>query len=119
MAATYTKEALSGSTHGRGILLATSASPGTTIHTAVAGTTSASEDVITLYAYNSNVGAETLVIQWGGTTSPDDDIKLSIPAQAGLVLVTADLILRNALVIKGYSTTANKVTIHGYALRVA
>ncbi len=116
---TYTKEALSGSTHGRGILVAATSSPGTTIHTASAGTTSASEDVITLYAYNSNSTAETVVVQWGGTTSPDDEIIQNVAAKTGLTLLVADLILRNGLIVKVYSTTTNKVTIHGYANRIA
>ena len=107
---------LSGSTHGRAIKVAATASAGTTIHTATSSTTDC--DVITLYAYNSSGSAVNLTIQWGGTSTPDDDIKLSIPATSGLTLIAPDLVLRNSLEIKAYAGTTNVVTIHGFANRV-
>jgi hypothetical protein len=115
----YTKETLSASTHGRAVLVAATSSPGTTIHTTPAGTTSAAEDVITLFAYNSDSTPRVLTIQWGGTTSPDDDIVMSIPSKTGRSLVVSDEILRNALVVKAYCDVANKVTVTGYANRIA
>lgn len=117
MATTVSRIPLSGSTDGRGIKVAATSSAGTTIHTA---TSSASDcDVITLYAYNSSGSAVTLTIQWGGTTSVDDDIKVSIPSLSGLTLVVPDLVLRNSLIAKAYAGTTNVITIHGYANRVA
>lgn len=115
----FQKHALSGSTHGRGIKVAATSSPGTTIHTAVAGTDYTSEDIVTLFAYNGDSVQRTLTIQWGGTTSPDDDIVLTLPSKSGLTLVVADLILRNSLVAKAYADAANVVTIHGYVNRIA
>jgi hypothetical protein len=119
MSSVYTKEALSGSTHGRGILVVATATPGTTIHTASTGTTSAAEDVIALFAYNSHSSGVVLTVQWGGTTSPDDEIVQLIPSQSGLTLVVADLILRNTLIVKAFAAITNKITIHGYANRIA
>lgn len=116
MATTVSRIPLSGSTHGRGVKVAATSSAGTTIHTATSSTTDC--DVITLYAYNSSGSAVNLTIQWGGTTSVDDDIKLSIPATSGLTLVLPDLVLRNSLVVKAYAGTADVVTIHGFANRV-
>lgn len=117
MATTVSRIPLSGSTDGRGVKVAATSSAGTTIHTA---TSSASDcDVITLYAYNSSASAVTLTVQWGGTTSVDDDIKLSIPSLSGLTLVAPDLVLRNSLIVKAYAGTTNVVTIHGFANRVA
>jgi hypothetical protein len=116
MATTVSRIPLSGSTHGRGVKVAATSSAGTTIHTATSSTTDC--DVITLYAYNSSASAVNLTIQWGGTTSVDDDIKLSIPATSGLTLIAPDLVLRNSLVIKAYAGTADVVTIHGFANRV-
>ena len=116
MATTVSRIPLSGSTHGRGVKVAATASAGTTIHTATSSTTDC--DVITLYAYNSSGSAVNLTIQWGGTTSVDDDIKLSIPATSGLTLVLPDLVLRNSLIVKAYAGTADVVTIHGFANRV-
>jgi hypothetical protein len=116
MATTVSRIPLSGSTHGRGIKVVATASSGTTIHAANSSTTDC--DVVTLYAYNSSASAVNLTIQWGGTSTPDDDIKLSIPPTSGLTLVAPDLVLRNSLSILAYAGTANVVTIHGFANRV-
>jgi hypothetical protein len=107
---------LSGSTDGRGIKVVATASSGTTIHTATTSTTDC--DVVTIYAYNSSASAVNLTLQWGGTTSVDDDIKLSIPATSGLTLVVPDMVLRNSLVVRAYAGTANVITLHGFANRV-
>lgn len=117
MATTIARIPLSGSTHGRGIKVAATASSGDTIHTATSSTTDC--DVVTLYAYNSSGSAVNLTLQWGGTTAVDDDIRLAIPATSGLTLVVPDLVLRNSLVIRAYAGTTNVVTIHGYVNRVA
>lgn len=117
MATTVSRIPLSGSTHGRGVKVAATSSAGTTIHTATSSTTDC--DVVTMYAYNSSGSAVNLTLQWGGTTSVDDDIKLSIPATSGLTLVVPDLVLRNSLIVKAYASTADVVTIHGFANRVA
>jgi hypothetical protein len=117
MPTTVSRIPLSGSTHGRGIKVAATASAGDTIHTATSSATDC--DVITLYAYNSSGSAVNLTVQWGGTTSVDDDIKLSIPATSGLTLILPDLVLRNSLLVKAYAGTTNVVTIHGFVNRVA
>ena len=117
MPTTVSRIPLSGSTHGRGIKVAATASAGDTIHTATSSATDC--DVITLYAYNSSGSAVNLTVQWGGTTSVDDDIKLSIPATSGLTLVLPDLVLRNSLLVKAYAGTTNVVTVHGFVNRVA
>jgi hypothetical protein len=113
---TVSRIPLSGSTHGRGIKIAATASAGDTVHTATSSTTDC--DVITLYAYNSSGSSVNLTVQWGGTTSVDDDIKLAIPATSGLTLILPDLVLRNSLIVKAYAGTTNVVTIHGFANRV-
>jgi hypothetical protein len=117
MATTVSRIPLSGSTHGRAVKVVATASAGTTIHTATSSTTDC--DVITLYAYNSSSSAVTLTVQWGGTSTPDDDIKLSIPALSGLTLIAPDLVLRNSLVLAAYAGSANVITIHGFVNRVA
>ena len=117
---TYSKLALSGSTHGKSILVAATAiGSGTTIHTASSTTTDGLGDFITLYAANGHTATLTLVIGWGGTTDPDDLITQDIPPKAGLVLVVADLLLRNSLVVKASAGTGSKIAIHGYANRIA
>lgn len=119
--ATFTKNILSGSTQGRGIKVVATASSGTTIH--ATGTSSSIIDEIWLYAYNSDTSSRLLTIQWGGTSAPDDDIKVSIPAQSGLVLVAAGLILTGtgsaANTIRAYANAANVITVHGYVNRIS
>lgn len=117
MPTTVSRIPLSFSTHGRAIKVAATSSPGTDIHTATSSTTDC--DVVTLYAYNSSASAVNLTIQWGGTSTPDDDIKLSIPATSGLTLVVPDMVIRNSLLIEAYAGTTNVVTIHGFVNRVA
>ena len=116
--ATVARIPLSGSTHGRGIkVVATAAGSATTIHTAQASTTNV--DVVTLYAHNSSGSAVNLTLTWGGTTDPDDLIRLSVPAASGLTVLVPDMVLRNGLVIGAFAGTANVLTIHGYVNRVA
>jgi hypothetical protein len=119
--ATYSKVLLSGSTQGKGIKVVATASTGTTIH--ATGTSSTTEDEIWLYAYNSDTAARLLTIQFGGTTSPDNDIKVTIPPQSGLTLVVPGLVLTGtgaaANTVYAYAATANVITISGYVNRIA
>ncbi len=116
MATTVSRIPLSGSTHGRGIKIAATATAGTLLHTATSSATDC--DVVTLYAHNSSASSVNLTLEWGGVSAPDDNIKLSIPASSGLTLVCPDLVLRNSLFLKAYAGTTNGVTIHGFANRV-
>jgi hypothetical protein len=118
--ATYSKVLLSGSTQGKAIKVAATASVGTTIH--ATGTSETIEDEIWLYAYNSSAAAVLLTIQFGGTTAVDNDIKLSIPATSGLTLVVPGLILTGtgsaANTVAAYAATTNVITISGYVNRI-
>jgi hypothetical protein len=119
--ATFSKVLLSGSTQGKAIKVAATASTGTTIH--ATGTSSSIIDEVWLYAYNSSAGAVTLTIQFGGTTSVDNDIKLSIPATSGLTLVVPGLTLTGtgsaANTVYAYAGTTNVITISGYVNRIS
>lgn len=112
--ATAVKRKLSGSTDGLGIKVVATASSGTTIHTAVAGTTAGTFDEIWLYAYNSDSVDRLLTIQFGGTATPDDDIKVTVPAQLGVSLIVPGLILQNASVVRAYAASANVIIIYGF-----
>lgn len=112
--ATAVKRKLSASTDGRGIKVVATGTTGTTIHTAVAGTTAGTFHEIWLYAYNSDTADRLLTIEFGGTTAPDDNIKVVIPTQAGLVLVVPGLILQNGSVVTAFAAAANVVTIQGF-----
>ena len=112
--ATAKKRKLSQSTDGRGIKVVATASSGTLIHTAVAGTTAGTYDEIWLWAYNSNSTPVQLTIQWGGTSTPDDDIVDTIPSKSGLRLMVPGYPLQNAKEVRAYAASANVVTIHGF-----
>lgn len=119
--ATFTKTTLSGSTQGKGIKVVQTASTGTTIH--ATGTSSTTIDEVWLYAYNSHTSAVVLTLQFGGTTSPDNDIKITIPQTSGLTLVCPGLILTGtgsaANTIYAFAATANVITLTGYVNRIA
>jgi len=113
--ATFTKNHLSGSTDGRMIKVAATATAGTTIHTGSTTTTTFHE--VWLYAVNSDTTDRKLTIEWGGTSSPDDLIEQTITAESGLVLVVAGLVLQGnatALVVRAFAATADVVMIAGY-----
>lgn len=117
---TFTKRALSGSTHGRGIkVVNTVVGSADTIHTASADSSEGLGDLVTLFAYNSDVTDRALSLAWGGTTDPDDIFTQTIPAQKGLSLVTADMLLRNTLIVKAFAAVTNKIMIFGYVNRIS
>ncbi len=116
--ATAVKRKLSGSTDGMPIKVVQTATAGTTIHTAVAGTTDGTYDEIWLYAYNSHTAAVELTIEYGGATAPDQNIKVTLASKSGLSLIVPGLILQNGLTVKAFAGTANVVTISGWVNRI-
>lgn len=114
--ATFSKQILSGSTNGKAIKVAATATPGTTIHTAVSGSTNIDE--VWLYAVNSSASSVKLTLEWGETAAPDGNIEVSIAAESGLVLVAAGLLLQNSLVVRAFAATANVILLHGYVNRI-
>jgi hypothetical protein len=118
--AALTKVKLSGSTNGKGVKVAATATAGTTIHTT--GTSASVIDEVWLYAYNSDTTAVALTIEWGGVSAPDDNIKMNIPATAGLTLVVPGLILTGngsaGSTVAAFAGTTNKIVITGYVNRI-
>ena len=112
--ANYSKLKLSGSTNGRGIKVVATATLGTTIHTAHA----TALDELWLWAVNSDSTDRKLTIEFGGVTSPDDLIELTIPAESGLVQVIPGIHLTGSVVVTAFCATANVVMIHGFVNRI-
>ena len=114
--ATFTKVKLSGSTNGRGIAVAATATLGTTIHTAHA----TALDEIWLYANNIHSSAVTLTVEFGGVTATSDLIQQSIAVTpSGLVLVCAGLLVTGSVVVTAFAGTANKIELFGFVNRIA
>ena len=113
--ATFTKLKLSGSTDGKQIKVAATATPGTTFHTAHASAL----DEVWLYAVNSNTAAVKLTVEWGEATAPDGNVEVTIPAESGYMLVIPGLLLTNSLVVKAFAATANVILINGYVNRIS
>ena len=119
--ATFTKLHLSGSTGGRPIKVAQTATAGTTIHTT--GTSSTNLDEIWLYANNTDSSDRKLTIEYGGVSSPDDLIEITIPAESGLVLIIPGLLLSgdgsSARLVRAFAATADVINITGYVNRIS
>ncbi len=108
------KRKLSGSTDGMGIKVVATATPGTALHTAVAGVVAGTFDEIWLYAYNSDTVSRVLTIEFGDATAPDHNIVITLAPQSGLQLIVPGLILQNAETVKAFCDAANKVTLSGF-----
>jgi hypothetical protein len=117
--AVYSREKLSGSTNGRAIKVAATATAGTLLHTAIAGTSS--WDEVYAWVTNTSGSAATLTIEWGGVTDPDDLIvkALSIPANSPPIQIVPGVILQNGLAVRAFAGTANVLLITGYVNRIS
>ena len=119
--ANFTKLHLSNSTGGQPIKVAATATAGTLIHSSLTDVTTIDE--VWLYANNTDTTDKKLIIEYGGVTSPDDLIEITIPAEAGLVLVIPGLILSGtgseARNVRAFAATANVINISGYVNRIA
>ena len=114
MATTFTKVILSGSTSGKMIKIAATATAGTTIHTAHA----TSLDEIWLWAVNSSTTAVKITVEWGEATAPDGNIEVTIPGESGYLMVVPGLVLTGSLVVKAFAGTANVLLVNGYVNRI-
>ena len=118
--ATFTKNHLSGSTDGKMIKVAATATPGTTIHTGPTDTSHFHE--VWLYAVNSDSTDRKLTLEFGGTAAPDDLIEFTVKAENGLYLIVPGLVLQgnaSALVVRAFAATADVISIAGYVNEIA
>jgi hypothetical protein len=112
-----TKDKLSGSTDGQGILVAATATPGTLIHTAVTGTGADNFDEVWLWAMNTDATARKLTIEYGGAAA-GDLIEKTIAAEDGLVLVMPGFVLQNAKVVRAFAALTNVVALMGFVNKI-
>lgn len=110
---TITKRNLSGSTNGRGVKVAATATPGTTLHTADA----TAQDEVSVYLTNTDVVDRACTIEFGGTTAPDDNMKFIVPA-GETILAVPGIPLTNSLVVKAFAAAANVIIAFGFINRI-
>jgi len=107
------KRKLSGSTDGKPIKVAATATPGTALHTAVAGTTAGTYDEVWLWVQNNHTEDVVLTIEFG-SNSTDDNIVRTIPHQSGLIPIIPGLPLQNAATVKAFASVADVLSIVGF-----
>jgi hypothetical protein len=90
--ATFTKQVLSGSTDGKAVKVAATATAGTLLHTGSATVTTIDE--VWLYAVNSSASSVKLTVEWGEATAPDGNIEVTVLPEAGLVTVIPGLLIK-------------------------
>lgn len=112
MSQSFSKNKLSASTNGKGILIVATSTIGTTIHTAVAGTSSFDE--IWLWAYNGDTVTRTLTIEWGEATVPTGNTVIDIPSKSGRFLIIDGRLLNNGLLVTAFASATNVIVIDGF-----
>ncbi len=105
------------STDGRGILVAATASPGTLIHTALSNVAANEWDEVWIRAINTSGSPVKLTVEWGGTTAPNDQIEITIPAESGFTEVIPGHVLQNGAEVRAFAATANVLVLHGFVNR--
>ena len=108
------RRTLTGSVSGAGIKV-DSTSTGLEIHTHDSSLNQSLFDELHLWAYNSDSSPRTLTLQWGGTTSPDNLLVISIAAGSFLKVVDG-IHISGDLDVKAIASAANVVMIYGYAM---
>jgi len=115
--ATVSKNLLSGSVNGKAILIAgTVSGSATQLHTAIAGTTS--YDEVWLYAINNATSSLTCSILFGSTTEPNDVFRAVVNPNGGRTLLVDGSLANNGIVIYGYATVTNLLSIAGFCNRI-
>jgi hypothetical protein len=115
--ATFTKKKLSASTDGKPILIAATATPGTLIHTAVAGTTDFDE--IWVWLSNTSLSDAIVTIEYGDATAPGSNVKYTVLAQDGLKCVLPGTLLQNGATLRIFCGTASVVNAIGHVHLIA
>jgi hypothetical protein len=113
----YKKRKFSASDDGRGIKVSATVSPGTLVHEALSNIAANEWDEVWLRAINTSGSAVKLTIEWGGTTSPDDLIEVTIPAENGFAEVIPGHVLQNGKEVRAFADTADVIILHGFVNR--
>lgn len=123
MANATTQLKLSASAQGRRIKVAATATPGTLIHTTGVGPSTVQYDRLYINAENHSGTDDTLNLEVGGTTAPDDVVQIPIPSGVGLIIcLDGDLLSGDGASganVRAFATgAANRITVGGFVARV-
>lgn len=114
----YSRQLLSGSTNGRPIPVAATATAGTLLHTAVAGVNAFDE----VYAWvtNTDTVAHQLTLEWGNAGTVGDHLvdTLTIPANSPPIPIATGQVLQNGLPVRAFADAASKLNITGFVNRI-
>lgn len=113
----YKKRKLSASIDGRGIKVASTASPGTLVHEALSSVAANEWDEVWLRAINTSGAAVKLTLEWGGTAAPDDQVEVTIPGESGFHDVVLGHVLQNGKEVRAFAATADVIVLHGFVNR--
>lgn len=117
---TYSKIPLSQSSNGSTILLATSAAPGTLLHTTQTNNTDLDE--VWLYANNVGIIDSLVTVYWGNTATANSIGTFAIAAYAGPTILSPGLVLRGdgatGGVVYATSSVISGVSVAGYINRI-
>lgn len=116
--ATYAPQLLSGSTNGRPIPVAATATPGTLLHTATS--TAGAFDEVYLWVSNVTGTLATLTIEWGGVTDPGSHMvkALDVPAKTTSIPIATGQRVTGGVEIRAFSGTAGALNITGNVNRI-
>lgn len=103
----------SGSTSGKPIKIAATATPGTTFHTAHA----TSHDEIWMWLSNTDSADRNVTVELGGTTDPDNHLDFIVPT-GETILALAGIRLTGSVVVAAFASAANVVTMSGNVNRI-
>ncbi len=106
----------SGSTNGRPVKIAATATPGTIIHQSATTTVTGCGDTMIASVYNSDTVDRSITFECGGTSSPDDHVKRTIPS--GETFNVPLPMLNNNLILRAFASAANVLTVSGYVERI-
>jgi hypothetical protein len=96
------------------ILVATSGSSGTMIHTAINSV--GSIDQLWLYAMNNHTSSVDLTIEFGGEAA-EDFIRMGIPSRSGLYLVVPGSPLKDGVIVRAFASVVNVISILSFCYR--
>lgn len=115
--ASYSRQLLSGSVNGKAIAVAATATPGTAVHTAVAGT--AAFDEIYIWATNVTGAARQLTIEWGGAGAANQlTASVVLPANSPPIPIATGQVLQSGLQVAAFTDSANGVVLTGFVNRI-